>query len=343
MLNPGQTRFILAAAVIFYHINQNVFLGEFAVGCFFVLSGYWIALMYESKYAKKSSPLKVFYVSRLWRLLPAFIAFEIVAFFVNLLTRPDFVSGVVSLNMISKIHWFISNIFIVGYASSQYQFIVPAWSLDVELQFYILFPLLYFLLNKNRKLIIWGVIFAFITAMYIWRWGRYVQEYLYLFEYLFLFLFGVMVHRLNIKSNKKIEKWALCVMVLIIFIQYAFSGLSIYYRNGNSMYYHVLSLILIVVAIPSLINSVEKKTGENDKFWGEMSHMIYLSHWVWLDLYHKLVLTDPLHILAHSTKLSRLPYGLIFLAVTFFSSYLIYKLVDRRSEKLRHRWVAQQV
>jgi len=71
--------------------------------------------------------------------------------------------------------------------------------------------------------------------------------------------------------------------------------------------------------------------------------MVYLAHWVWIEPYHIILARDPLNILSsHFGKFARVPYGLLFLMITFLSSYLIYKLIDRPSESLRHKWVNKQ-
>lgn len=91
---------------------------------------------------------------------------------------------------------------------------------------------------------------------------------------------------------------------------------------------------MIFSAIPALVNSVHNQTNKLDKFFGEMSFTIYLSHWVWIIPYNLFI--------ANLDKPSRIPYVLGFLAITMLSSYLVYKFVDRPLERVRHNWIKKQ-
>ena len=156
MLKPGITRFILASIVVLFHISRFVFLGRFAVCSFFVLSGYWITLMFSNKYSKKVHPLKVFYTSRLWRLLPIFYTFSVLVFIVRLIINYNIVQQIISLNLLDKIVFWTSNIILLGYYSlPKIVLLSPAWSLDIELQFYLLFPALFYLSRNNHKVLTW--------------------------------------------------------------------------------------------------------------------------------------------------------------------------------------------
>lgn len=333
MLRPGLTRFILAFCVILYHLSQNIFLGYFAVGCFFILSGYWISLMYEHKYSKKEASLKVFYVSRLWRLLPVFYTFVILGLVVDGLSHSVFFTNYAALDNAGKSSIIFSNIAILGYAFNKVRLIGPAWSLDVELQFYIIFPLLAYLVRNNKKHLIFVTAAFFVFAVYVLLSHRAWLLNTSL-AYLYLFFTGVLIYHYKLRPGPKIEKWSVALFISILVAQYSIPALAPYYRDGRSSYYGVLNFALIVTAIPTLINSVHRKTDANDKFLGEMSFMIYLSHWVWIIPYNMLI--------TNASKFTRISYVSGFLIITLLSSYLVYRFIDRPSEKLRHKWVNLQ-
>jgi peptidoglycan/LPS O-acetylase OafA/YrhL len=333
MLKPGQTRFILAFMVILFHLSQSVFLGEFAVGCFFILSGYWISLMYERKYSKIKSTLKVFYISRVWRLLPVFYTFTILAIITNVLTHHDLLLKFNELDTLQKGIFLIANLIVLGYANSKNPIIVPAWSLDIEMQFYLVFPLLiYFLRNKKQWLIAVTTLF-FLTAVFI-----LVSHQTYLsktvLNYLFLFFTGVIIYYFNIKPGKVVERVSLLILMGIFAAHLLVPYLLAKARDNSGEYYEVLSLVMILMAVPALINSVHNQTNKFDKFLGEMSFTIYLSHWVWIVPYNALIL--------NASKAARVPYVASFLVITLLSSYIVYLFIDRPSEKLRHNWIKKQ-
>ena len=69
--SPGAFRLILAL-VVFLHHTTNFNLGMSAVLVFFVLSGYWVAVMWTEIYSKTTSAYWTYLVSRIWRVLPVF-------------------------------------------------------------------------------------------------------------------------------------------------------------------------------------------------------------------------------------------------------------------------------
>ena len=159
--------------VIFYHleifINNNQFLpgGFLGVDVFFVVSGYLITkLLYEEYNLTGSFSLKNFYLRRAKRLLPAlmFVVF-ITNFFAFILLFPSeykhYIKSVISS------FFFVSNIFF-HYSGQNYgeniiseKPLLHTWSLGIEEQFYIFFPIfLLFVLKflKNLKSLIFILI-----------------------------------------------------------------------------------------------------------------------------------------------------------------------------------------
>ena len=330
MLRPGLLRFILASAVILYHLSKSIFLGYFAVGCFFILSGYWISLMFDKKYSKKQASLKVYYISRFWRLIPVFYIFSILGIVVNLFTHSHLF---LHLDKYQKASVIVSNVIMLGYANIKAKILVPAWSLDVEMQFYLIFPLIAYFIKKNKSILSFAPAVFFLVAMFIIGFNHSFLLNTSL-TYLYLFFIGIIVYQYKLHPGIKIEKVSLGIFIAIILSQYLIPSLAPYYRNGYSKYYTFLSLTLILFAIPSLINSVYRASNEKDKFFGEMSFLIYLSHWVWIGPYNILI--------QNGTKFARIPYIFGFLFVTFLSAYIVYKFIDRPSERLRHQWVNSQ-
>ena len=336
MLRPGLTRFLLAFLIIIYHLSQSIFMGDFAVGCFFILSGYWISLMYEKKYSNFQNPLKVYYISRIWRLMPVFYIFTIIALIVNVILSTTLMYRIIHESFVDNLIFIISNIFIIGYSSSKYRLIGPAWSLDMEMQFYLLFPLLLYLFKKNsqNRYLKLGVVLL-ITASFTF----YLVDVAFLkftfFRFIYLFLTGILVYNYEFSFKSQTLRVSQYILLITVVLNITIPALAIYSRQPDTPYFRNLSFVLILLAIPSLIASVNRETNKRDKFWGEMSFVVYLSHWIWLTPYNLLI--------ANGSKISRLPYVLGFITVTFLSSYLIYKFIDRPSEKIRQRWIKKQL
>jgi peptidoglycan/LPS O-acetylase OafA/YrhL len=132
-MRPGLIRFILAFLVVVSHFSDFFMLGKYAVCGFFVLSGYWISLMYDKKYSLKVNKIVVFYISRLWRIFPMFYFFSILGLIVTLKFYPDFPSVILSLEFWPKISAIASNLFILGNAFPAHRILGPSWSLEVEI------------------------------------------------------------------------------------------------------------------------------------------------------------------------------------------------------------------
>ncbi len=334
MLKPGLTRFILALIVIIYHLSETFYLGKFAVGCFFMLSGYWIALMYEKKYSKKENTLKVFYISRLLRIFPVFYAFSVIGALVVAIVYPDMFISFHSLSLMEKGNVVLANLFIFGSPDQKLRILGPAWSLSVELQFYLIYPFVAFIVRKNKQLLIAATVFFFLVFLWIVYYDSAAFEFSSL-TYMFLFLIGVIVYFYQIKFSNHSKIISLILFIAAFAIQFMVPSLKVLCLNGHSTYYTLMSIALILISIPFVISSVYNPTSDRDKYWGEMSFIVYLCHWIWLIPYYK-------YISSGTSFVTKCSYALIFTVVTSIFSVLVYKFVDRKSEHWRHAWVNNQ-
>lgn len=147
---PGSFRLLLALIVVIHHVSR-VSLGELAVYAFFNLSGFWMARVYRDKYQILNGGYKTFMTARLFRLLPLFLVGNIFAMVIESLSGRTLVFDLLnSFTWIDKVGFLFSNIGILGYNLQRHLFLVPAWSLDVEMQFYLLVPLFILLANQYR-------------------------------------------------------------------------------------------------------------------------------------------------------------------------------------------------
>ncbi len=140
-------RAISVIAVILYHLHVNgVVGGHLGVTVFFVLSGYLITDLLINEWEKNGTiDLKIFWIKRIRRLIPAlFIMLVLVGFWIILFQR-SFLVGLRSEIVAAAVY--ISNWFyIVANHSYFTKFAAPSplqhmWSLAVEEQFYIIWPL----------------------------------------------------------------------------------------------------------------------------------------------------------------------------------------------------------
>lgn len=164
-------RSIAVLAVIVFHFSKNHLPGGYlGVDIFFVLSGYLIATIIWSDIQNKQFSLANFYERRIRRLVPALLVLLlftlVVSFFILLPT--DLIGFSKSLLATQT---FVANIFFWrdgGYftANSETKPLLHMWSLGVEEQFYILFPLLLMLISKWKRLIVLTIMLGLICSSY---------------------------------------------------------------------------------------------------------------------------------------------------------------------------------
>jgi len=172
-------RAIAVLSVIFYHsmIPQeyfNLFHGGFlGVDIFFTISGYLITKIILCEITKyKNISLKNFYERRARRILPAL--FVVILTFIPVawihllpLELIDFTNSILSsIGFSSNFYFYLSNLE-YGTKEGLLKPFLHTWSLSVEEQFYILFPvLLYFVYKTNNcRRIIYIFLFIFLISL----------------------------------------------------------------------------------------------------------------------------------------------------------------------------------
>ncbi|MEX0333076.1 acyltransferase family protein [Vibrio tubiashii] len=146
-------RALAVIAVVMYHFDSSLLAGGFiGVDIFFVISGYLMTRIIFSKLESERFCLISFYLNRARRIIPplTFLCFSLLLFgflFVSPLNLEPLGKHVLSSLI------FISNITYLqdgGYfdTNNHLNWLLHTWSLSVEWQFYILYPILIFFVRK---------------------------------------------------------------------------------------------------------------------------------------------------------------------------------------------------
>ncbi|TNE61467.1 MAG: acyltransferase [Alphaproteobacteria bacterium] len=163
-------RAVAVLSVLVFHFFPTALpLGYLGVDIFFVISGFLITSQISAEMKEGRFTFRRFYWRRIRRILPAALTVMLVTSLAALfiLTPPDLVRYAYSL---ASSIGFIANMYFWrtgGYfgSSDELKPLLHMWSLGVEEQFYLVFPLfLFILVRMTRKVPVWVTLIALFAA-----------------------------------------------------------------------------------------------------------------------------------------------------------------------------------
>lgn len=141
------------AGIVLYHLFPSVFPGGFlGVPLFFVLSGYLMFITSEAKWEQGSFHIGNYYRKRIRKILPPLFTMVIVVCCYLTLVHSSLLTGI--RKEICSIFLGYENWWQIGQKASYFTRLANAspfthlWFLAVEIQFYLLWPVLFFLYQK---------------------------------------------------------------------------------------------------------------------------------------------------------------------------------------------------
>lgn len=170
-------RSIAVLAVIIFHAGFSVFSGGYVgVDVFFVISGYLITNVVISELATGEFSLLRFYERRVRRIVPAlFVVISTClpfAYFVFLPTQlEDFAKSLIAVVFFGSnfFFWHATDYFAAAHSEVP---LLHTWSLAVEEQYYLLFPIFLILIWKfGRMTVFWCIAALGIASFLLAEWG----------------------------------------------------------------------------------------------------------------------------------------------------------------------------
>ncbi len=308
-------------------VAKMVLEGGNGVSFFFMISGFILALPFlqEKLYQGKKISLKKYYLRRLTRLEPPYIAALLIAFVLLVFLVKKFTFSDLSGNFFASL-FYAHNIIYDAHS----KVLGVAWSLEVEAQFYILAPFLsYVFLIKasffRRFLLVLLAVLSFIKHFYaMWEPSSPF------IDFAGYFLIGMLLADLYCSKWKLINNSRFCQWAgIIIFIGLHF----IFSVDFIGLYFLKKALLAVFFYI-----------GITNKWWknllsvqwisiiGGMCYSIYLLHLMIMSAVTKLLVKMPIE-----NKLAGFFVdGIIILIVVLIVSMLFYRFIEQPC--MRREW-----
>ena len=289
-------RVALAISVVLSHIIKTKssfyqgFGGTNSVEIFFLVSGFYIALILDKTYKSK----RIFYLNRILRLYPIYLIVCLLVLLTSIFRRGvaenlfDYSPFVLLISTFSNLtligtDWlmffdtsnggiqFTSSV-ITGDRMRDLLWIAPAWSLGIEITFYAMAPIL----CKWRSRFLLATIIGLCTIRIVFNQSDFnfvespFDARFFPFE-LPYFLVGILLYRY--RRDTKLET--------TIPLKYLYPALALFFlifeplRSGLDLSRTASMAVLVIVATVVVLFG---QSSEFDRKFGELSYPIYISH-----------------------------------------------------------------
>ena len=340
-------RTVAIAFVILYHLGVPYITGGYVgVDVFFVISGFLMTGIVVRAHAKGSFSFPDFYEHRLRRIVPSLFMLLIVATIASTLVLSMDDLKQFSNSMGASL-LFAANMFFYGHSGYfdsdiNSKPLVHLWSLGVEGQFYILWPIiLLFALKRLPKLkvfIMIGVIAALSLGCALWLAGYDKNAGFYLLPSRFIeFLLGAAIVWMptffteDEESQQATADGALIGGLAAI----GFSAFVYNVQTPFPSFYALLPCIGAAAAIYGARTSQLRLLLANPvmAYLGRISYELYLFHWVVIVFYHMIV---P-HVIApiHTAAMVVITFALSMFTYHFISCPLRYGFQKDSAQRKR--------
>ena len=324
----GILRTILALAVIVYHsfkiFGLHMCGGQVAVESFYMISGFYMALILNEKYIGLGN-YKKFILSRFYRIFPLYWVILLTALIVSLVgysvyNQPYYLARYINnyncLSGITIFYFIIENIIIIGqdvlyflrldefckpiltynvlsfkHTGYQYLLVPQAWSISIEFMFYLLAP---FIVTKKIKwqlaLVLIGISAKIYFDYYYYLCFDPWTYRFFPFELAF-FIAGSLAYAfykyIQVKAIPDIIAYLLLgICILMVFV---FDEIKMDEDLKNSLFY-----LFLLCSIPLIFKTF--KDNKWDRKIGELSFSLYICHHLLVSLWRGYFFENPIYM-----------------------------------------------
>lgn len=313
--------------LVFVHHFSSFAASTAAVLVFFILSGFWLQRMWANKYTRTRRAYFTYLVSRLWRLAPVMVLCSLAILAV------DFAFGINLDKLAGQDPWLaaLASVVLVGYSWLDYMPLGPAWSLDIEMRFYLQAPLLSVVVARDRRLALFGICAAASLASF------WLTERPMLANYIVFFLIGINASITNWQPGKRLAlvSAALVALSLAVVLLSPWRSLLIGGAHPGPLFAYnpIFCAWLALCAVPLAIHTVHRPSDQTDRMMADLSFIVYLLHWLGVEWFQRV----------KGPFLERLEVAAICFAVIPLVSWLVWRYFDQPINRARDRWVKSRI
>ncbi|MGP8437806.1 acyltransferase family protein [Paraburkholderia fungorum] len=331
-------RAVAVVAVMLCHAGFSRFAGGFiGVDVFFTISGFVVTASLLGDFSRESFSFKGFYARRARRLAPAlYLVLAATLVFSLLFAFPDD-SFHLAKNILA-VATMTSNIYLskqTGYfdAKAADQPLLHTWSLSVEEQFYVVLPVLLYVLHTRARR--WATAAFAVLAVTSFAWaivaahrasaGAYYFAQYRAFEFLIGTLLALHEHDRSVVRSRIFDVGFVAGLAVVLAGVLGFSGTAQF--PGVGALVPCGGTLVIIYAGRRSITMQRLLANRATVFAGKISYPLYLWHW-------------PVYFALRRLELASMNGYLVAIAVTTVLSILTYLYVEgpvRRSSMLPRR------
>jgi peptidoglycan/LPS O-acetylase OafA/YrhL len=336
-------RAISVLLVLFYHMGLPIESGFLGVDIFFFISGYIITYTLDKKYSLEKKSMLSFYKNRFWRLFPTLIFILILTLILSVAlqslqeiieTCKNIISGFFGVSNFA--YYRQSGIY--GTSSTDNNPLIHLWSLSVEFQFYLVYPIIYLSIKKfsqaakilllSANLIIFTLFSLLISdiAGLEKRFANVNMLEFYLTPFrIFEFISGALAYQINSATNIKWTKNVKIASVgAITLLTYVFFSTNI---ADTGRQYKVILMMALLVILVNFSSNKPSITNVGGRFFDELGNLAYPLYLLHLPL---ITLT---HIHFPQNKFLPVYAGI----VAIFFSIFIHRIVEEKQIRQRNK------
>jgi len=328
-------RLFAATKVAIFHMLKCLHTGEDwlaflsyipGVPIFFFISGYLIYKSYNN-IENKSKNLSIFYTNRFLRLYPglyvcfliSFVSIYLSGYFDNVgIPSKQFIVWVVTSLTFFQ---FYNPDFLRGYGMGAIN--GSLWSIAVELQFYLLAPLVFTILNKSKKMggvLFVGFIIINVIKNIFFTGGNIFNKLISVSfaPWIYMFIFGA-----YISKNKAIQEKILSIHPVIFLVTYILTNyIAVTFNLGTSNTVNPISFLILGCLVFKIAYTKPRLSkhilGNND-----ISYGVYIYHM-------------PIVNFLLFKKFNGTPSGFfIAILLTYIFAYISWTLIERPALNLK--------